>query len=103
MPQEKDWYALRSPEMGKAFQEFYQACQTKGALDKKTRELLMAALACVFRCPHCVEEHIQKALEVGCSKQEVSEALLIASVEGAGTQLYWAKQTYEKHLGEASG
>lgn len=93
------WYAKNSPEMGKAFSDFYSACQEKGALDNKTKELLMAALACVFRCPHCTDEHVKKALEVGASKQEVTEALLIAAVEGAGTQLYWAKDTFEKHLG----
>ena len=99
MVAEPPWYVQQSPEIGKALQGFYQACNEKGVLDKKTRELLMAALACVFRCPHCTEEHIQRALEVGATKAEVTEAILIASVEGAGTQLYWAKEVYEKHLG----
>jgi hypothetical protein len=29
----------------------------------------------------------------------VAEALLIAAVEGAGTQLYWAKDVFNRHLG----
>ena len=96
------WYAARSPQIGKAFQEFYELCKSGGVLDKKTKELLMAALACVFRCPHCTEEHVEGALKAGATKEEVSEALLIAAVEGAGTQLYWNKQTLEKHLGESA-
>jgi AhpD family alkylhydroperoxidase len=98
--EEKMWYTENSPKLGRRFNHFYQACNEETILDDKTRELLMAALACVLRCPHCVEDHVKGALEVGATKQEVSEALLIAAVEGAGTQLYWAKDVYEEYLGD---
>lgn len=98
MARDKSWYTTHSPEIGEKFDAFYAACNEQGVLDKKTKHLLMAALACAFRCPHCTESHITKALKAGASKSEVAEALLIAAVEGAGTQLYWAKQIYEKHL-----
>ena len=91
------WY-LHESELGRAFQDFYDTCRDKTVLDKKTTELLKLALACVFRCPHSTEEHIRAALEAGASSQEVSEALLIASVEAAGTQLYWQKEIFEKYL-----
>jgi AhpD family alkylhydroperoxidase len=99
MPEEKPWYVQQSPDIGSAFAAFYQAANESGILDNKTKELLMAALACAFRCPHCTEEHVQGALKAGASKEEVAEALLIAAVEGAGTQLYWCKDVYERHLG----
>lgn len=92
------WFVLNSPELGKPFADFYESCKNKGVLDKKTKELLMAALACVFRCPHCTEEHVKGALEAGATKEEVTEALLIAAVEGAGTQLAWNKETFMKYL-----
>jgi AhpD family alkylhydroperoxidase len=92
------WYVKNSPELGKPFAEFYENCLTKGALDKVTKELLMAALACVFRCPHCTETHIRGALEAGATKEQVTEALLIAAVEGAGTQLAWNKDVFMKYL-----
>jgi AhpD family alkylhydroperoxidase len=92
------WYVLNSPEIGGAFHDFYQACGEKGVLDRKTKELLMLSLASVFRCPHCTESHIKAALEVGVSKEEITEALLIAAVEGAGTQLAWTSETYLKYL-----
>ena len=93
---EKPWYVELSPEIGPAFQDFYEACKGKGVLDKKTKELLMLALACVFRCPHCTEDHIKGALDAGASREEIAEALLIAAVEGAGTQLAWKKETFRK-------
>jgi AhpD family alkylhydroperoxidase len=92
------WYVANSPELGKPFEEFYQNCMTKGALDRVTKELLMTALACVFRCPHCTETHIRGALEAGATKEQVTEALLIAAVEGAGTQLAWNKDVFMKYL-----
>lgn len=92
------WFVLRLPELGKPFQEFYEACKKKGVLDKKTKERLMLALASVFRCTHCTEEHIQAALDAGASKEEITEALLIAVVEGAVTQLAWKKDVYMKYL-----
>ncbi len=92
------WYVSNSPEIGRPFHEFYQACLTKGVLDKKTKELLMASLASVFRCPHCTETHIKGAMEAGASKEEITEALLIAAVEGAGTQLAWQKEVFIKYL-----
>lgn len=92
------WYAVNSPEIGNCFHEFYDACQNKGVLDKKTKELLMVALANVFRCPHCTETHLKGAIEAGASREEITEALLIAAVEGAGTQLAWQKDIFTKYL-----
>jgi len=66
-------------KVNKAFDDFHKACDQNGLWDIKTRKLLMNALACVFRCPHCTKAHIKKAFEVGATKQEVKEALLIAS------------------------
>jgi AhpD family alkylhydroperoxidase len=93
------WYVLRSPEIGRPFQDFYNASKSEGALDKKTKELLMLSLSCVFRCSHCVESHLNSALEAGVTKEEITEALLITAVEGAGTQLNWAREIYLKYLG----
>jgi len=95
---DKRWYIRNSPIAGKKFREFHDALMENGVLDKKTKELLMAALASAFRCRHCTETHIKGALEAGASKEEVGEALLIAALEGAGTQLYWAKDIYEKYI-----
>ena len=92
------WFVLNCPEIGGAFQSFYERCKNDGVLDKKTKELLMVVLACVFRCSHCTEEHIKGALEAGASREEITEALLIAAVEGAGTQLAWNKDVFMKYL-----
>ncbi len=96
------WYIHQSPKLGSAYQHFKHVANDDSVLDSKTRHLLMVALASVFRCPHCAENNIKRAQEAGVSKPEIAEALLIAAYEGAGTQLAWRKEIFEKLLGEAS-
>ncbi len=98
--QQTPWYMERS-ELGRAYQHFANAVKQKSILDDKTRELLHAALACVFRCPHCTRNHVKAALEAGASREEVAEAILIAAYEGAGTQLAWRKEIFEEYLAGA--
>jgi AhpD family alkylhydroperoxidase len=86
------WCALQSSEIGKKHQESYVPCNEKVTLDKTTKELLMLALACVSRCPHCTEEHIKSAFEVGASKAEVVEVIL--------TTLFLSGQVHDKHCFE---
>jgi len=93
------WFVLLAPELGGRFRDFAQACRATGVLDAKMKELLMLVLAAAFRCPHSVEAHLRAALEAGVSKEEIAEALLIAAMEGAGTQLTWAGDLFRKHLG----
>jgi AhpD family alkylhydroperoxidase len=95
------WFVLHSPEFGKAFESFYQVCNEDGVLDKKTKELLMLAVTSVFRCPSCTEEHLNRAFEAGATKEEITEALLIAAAEGTWTQLALEKQICHKYLGAA--
>ncbi len=99
MTEKTPWFVENTREIGEAFQNFHEKCRTAGVLDAKTRELLMMSLACAFRCSHCTQEHIEKARRSGASDEEISEALLITALEGAGTQLYWLKDRYEELLG----
>ena len=71
-------YRLHSHVAGKRLQEFYQARDNEGAAGKKVQELLMLALACLCRCPDCMQEHVERALGVGATRDEVAEVLLIA-------------------------
>ena len=100
MDKQSPWYIQQSPKLGSAYQHFRNVANNESVLDPKTRELLMVALASVMRCPHCVEDHIIRAQEFGASIQEITEALLLAAFEGAGTQLAWRKEVFSKLLGE---
>ena len=94
------WYVLHAPEIGMKFDEFYKTCSKEGVLDKKTKELLMLAVASVSRCSDCVEEHLNSALEAGATKGDITETLLVAAAEAGKAQLIWAKQIYCKYVGD---
>ncbi|MEI6080320.1 MAG: carboxymuconolactone decarboxylase family protein [bacterium] len=99
MENQKAWYLKESNKIGSAFQHFQNTLDEQSVLDVRTRELLKLALACVLRCRHCTEGHIKKALELGATKQEITETLMIAALEGAGTQLAWDKEFFQEVLG----
>lgn len=97
----KTWFLDASPEVGSAFMDFHTAVTEKNSLDNKTMELIKIAVSSVLRCPHCTRTHIVKAKENGATKHEISDSLLIAALQAAGTQLYWDLDGFEEHLGSA--
>ena len=80
-----------SLEIGKRLDELFHAGGESGPPDTKSKELLMLTLACVRCCPHCTQEQMQRALDVGATEDEVAEALLVA--------FYWIERFCEKPLG----
>jgi AhpD family alkylhydroperoxidase len=99
MNTESPWYFKKSP-LGAAYQHFSSVASQETVLDAKTKELIRLAVASVFRCHHCTEHHIKNAFEAGAIKEEIAEALLLASLQSAGTQLNWNKELFEKYLGD---
>ena len=99
MATKKTWFLESSPEVESAFIEFHTKVTEKNCLDDKTMELIKIAVSSVLRCPHCTQIHIVKAKEQGATKQEITDTLLIASLQAAGTQLYWDLDGFEEHLG----
>jgi len=97
MNSKSPWYLKKTP-LGAAYQHFSSVAKQKTVLDEKTKELIRLAIASVFRCNHCTEHHIKDALAYGATKEEISEALLLASLQSAGTQLNWNKDLFEKYL-----
>jgi len=85
--------------MAKGWWDFYNAVEGETALDKKTKALIAVAVAVHGRCPHCTESRIKKALAVGISKNEIAEAVMMTGLLSSGTEIFWAKDVYDKYLG----
>ncbi len=51
----------------------------EGALDVKTKELLGLVASTVLRCDDCIEYHLESSKRAGLNKDEVMEALSIAT------------------------
>jgi AhpD family alkylhydroperoxidase len=99
MNSEFPWHLKKTP-LGAAYQHFANAAKQKTVLDAERKELIRLSIASVFRCSHCTESHIKNCLEAGATKTEISDALLLSSLQSAGTELHWSKELFEKYLGE---
>ena len=98
MTDDKPWY-LKGSNIARELENFKSASKEKTSLDTKTKELIKFAVSSVFRCTHCTDSHMKKALAAGATKEEVTEALLLSSVQAAATQMNWNKEAFEKYLG----
>lgn len=73
-------YSMLEPKMRRIYGEFYREVYYSEAkhLDTKTQELISIAASLIAKCQGCIEGHIKKALSVGATKEEISEAISIA-------------------------
>ena len=97
-PMAKYWFGKRAPQQADAWYTYYRAVKTQGVLDPKTKELVAAAVGLVMRCKHCVEAHTKDAIKAGASKEEVAEALMVASQIASASQLFFMGDELEKLL-----
>jgi AhpD family alkylhydroperoxidase len=71
--------SMIEPRFRDIYMAFYRESYfTPTALDLKTKELIAIGCSLVAKCEGCLEGHIKKALEVGATKQEISDAIVIA-------------------------
>jgi AhpD family alkylhydroperoxidase len=55
-----------------------------GAIPRKYRELIAIAVAVTTQCPYCIEAHAKGAKAAGATREEVTEAALLAAALRAG-------------------
>ena len=66
-----------------------------GALDKRTKELLGLVASTVLRCDDCIKYHLEASHKVGLKKEEVVEALGIATLVGGTIVIPHLRRAYE--------
>lgn len=67
----------------------------EGALDVKTKELLGLVASTVLRCDDCIKYHLETCYKEGLSKEEVGEALGIATLVGGTIVIPHLRRAYE--------
>ena len=67
----------------------------EGALDVKTKELLGLVASTVLRCDDCIKYHLESSHKVGLKKEEVVEALSIATLVGGTIVIPHLRRAYE--------
>jgi len=67
----------------------------KGHLNVKTKELLGLVASAVLRCDDCIKYHLETSYKEGISKEEVIEALSIATLVGGTIVIPHLRRAYE--------
>ncbi|WP_239616282.1 carboxymuconolactone decarboxylase family protein [Cohnella mopanensis] len=57
------------------------------AVPLKTKELIAIAVAHLTGCPYCIDVHVKKYKELGGTREEMLEAILVAASTRAGAIL----------------
>jgi AhpD family alkylhydroperoxidase len=66
-----------------------------GALDVKTKELLGLVASTVLRCDDCIKYHLETSYKNGISKDEMMEAMGIATLVGGTIVIPHLRRAYE--------
>ena len=68
---------------------------TEGALDVKTKELLGLVASAVLRCDDCIKYHLETAFKNGITKEQMMEAMSIATLVGGTIVIPHLRRAYE--------
>ena len=71
----------------KAFVDFDQQALKSGLLSVKEKELIAVAVAHTTGCPYCIDIHTKGAKRANAVKEEVAEAIMVATALKAGSAL----------------
>ena len=66
-----------------------------GALDVKTKELLGLVASAVLRCDDCVKYHLETSYKEGVTREEMMEAMGIATLVGGTIVVPHLRRAYE--------
>ncbi|OGV97617.1 MAG: 4-carboxymuconolactone decarboxylase [Nitrospinae bacterium RIFCSPLOWO2_02_FULL_39_110] len=76
-----------APELWKKFNEWYGAVFAEGALTEREKALIALAVAHAIQCPYCIDAYTQASLEKGANKEQMTEAVHVASAIRGGASL----------------
>lgn len=66
-----------------------------GALDAKTKEMLGLVASMVLRCDDCIKYHLETSYKHGVTKEEMMEAMGIATLVGGTIVIPHLRRAYE--------
>src|ERR1700724_961702 len=89
--------AKLSPDTIRGYQALSAAGQKTNLLGPKTRELISLAVAVTVRCDGCIAVHAEAAARHGASREEIAEALGVATAVNAGAALVYSTRVLDAY------
>lgn len=79
-------------ELWNKFMSYYSDVFAEGALTTREKNLIALAVAHAVHCPYCIEAYTDASLGSGCSREQLMEAVHVASAITGGAVLAHATQ-----------
>ncbi|KWX80882.1 alkylhydroperoxidase [Paenibacillus riograndensis] len=77
-----------APEAAQSYLTFeHEVYEELKAIPLRTKELIALAVAHVTGCPYCIDTHVKKFQSLGGTREEIFEAVLVATCTRAGAVL----------------
>jgi AhpD family alkylhydroperoxidase len=89
--------AKLSPDTIKGYQTLSAAGQKSDLLGAKTRELISVALSVALRCDGCITFHTAAAVRLGATRDEIIEAVGVATAMNAGASLVYSARVVDAY------
>ncbi len=78
LPERFEKFQKDFPEIAKAYENLGMAVHKAGPLNDKTRALIKLAISTGAGMEGAVHSHTRKAIEAGCSNQEIKQTVMLA-------------------------
>ncbi len=89
--------AKLSPDTVKGYVALGAAGQKADLLGAKTRELIALSVAVTVRCDGCIAVHTDAAIKHGATREEIAEALGVATAINAGAALVYSTRVMDAY------
>ncbi|MHA1303550.1 MAG: carboxymuconolactone decarboxylase family protein [Candidatus Heimdallarchaeaceae archaeon] len=87
-------FALKNQQINRFFSLDNQSYR-EGALSAKVKELLGLATSTILRCEDCITYHMIRAVQEGCSDDEIAETLAISLIVGGSITIPEVRRAVE--------
>lgn len=96
-------FSKLAPDAFKSFAALDGAAVAEGVIPRRTKELIAIAVAHVTGCPYCIDIHVNAAKELDVSKEEIAEAILVATSLKAGSAMAHGVNALQAYDGNNDG
>jgi len=100
LPKRFEKFQKEFPEVSNAYELLGKSVHNAGPLDEKTRALIKLAISTGARLEGAVHSHTKKALDTGCSKEEIKQTIILAlptiGLPSTMAAMSWVEDILEK-------
>lgn len=80
------------PDAMQAFGQLARSAMTEGTVSAKNKELIALSIGITQHCSGCIGFHIKALIKLGCTRQELEEALIVCVYMGGGPALMYTAE-----------